>query len=78
MNPQLKSVLVRFAKGAVSGGVMAMGLVKFIQPGAWSDFPTLLNSLGIAFAGGAVVGLLLALEKWASWTDVPPVSAPTV
>jgi hypothetical protein len=72
MNQQLKSVLVRFIKGALSGGATAIALVTYNVPTSWSSFPHVLNTLGIAFVGGALSGILLALEKWASWTDTPP------
>ena len=69
MNSQLKSVLSRFLKGAIAGAVVSMGVVTIKQPLVWTDFMPLLNSLGIAGTYGALVGLLLALQKWASWTD---------
>lgn len=64
-----KSIIKRFLKGIIAGAVSAMGLVTINQPTVWSDFPALLNSLGLACAFGALTGLLLALNKWASWTD---------
>ena len=69
MSNKIYSVLKRFVKGIISGAVSAMMLVQLIQPTNWSDFGSILNSLGIAAAFGALTGLLLALNKWASWTD---------
>ncbi len=70
----INSVLKRFLKGAVAGAVVAMAKVSFVQPQIWSDFHSILMNLGIAGAYGALVGLLLALEKWANWTDTPTVA----
>lgn len=69
MNDKLSSVLTRFLKGAVAGGISAMAVVSYVAPMAWSDFPSILNTLGIAFCGGAIAGLLLSLQKWASWKE---------
>lgn len=69
---QTKAVLVRFAKGAIAGAVVSMGVVTLKQPGVWLEFIPLLNNLAIAGTYGALVGLLLALNKWATWTEVPP------
>ncbi len=71
MNIKIKSVLVRFGKGALSGGATAIAMVTFATPTVWSAFPTVLNTLGIAFCGGALTGLILAFEKWANWSDKP-------
>lgn len=66
----IKQVLVRFAKGAIAGAVASMAMVSFTQPSSWAGFPQILTNLGIAGVFGAMVGLMLALEKWANWTDV--------
>lgn len=64
-----KSVIIRFLKGVVSGGVASMGVVTFTQPHVWSDFSTILSSLGIAAGYGCLVGALLGLQKLASWQE---------
>ena len=66
---KFKSVVMRFVKGAVSGAVAQMGMVTLSQPAIWGDFKPLLINLGMACAFGSLVGLLLALQKWASWED---------
>lgn len=63
------AVLKRFLKGAISGALTAMGLVTFSEPKMWSDFIGILNMLAIAGLFGALNGLLLALNKWASWKE---------
>lgn len=68
---QFKSVLLRFLKGAAGGAVASMVIVTIKQPTVWTEFLPLLTSLGIAGTYGALTGLLLALQKWASWTDAP-------
>ena len=69
MNEKLKSVLIRFSKGALAGAAASMGLVTLSQPSVWGEFSALLNSLGIAGLYGAVTGALLALQKWATWQE---------
>jgi archaellum biogenesis protein FlaJ (TadC family) len=64
-----KSVIMRFLKGAVSGSISAMMLVSLVMPSTWSGFLPLLQALAIAGTFGALTGLLLAVEKWASWED---------
>lgn len=64
-----QSVLKRFLKGLISGAVTAMGMVTLTQPSTWSDFNAIFSMLGVAGAFGAINGLLLALQKWASWQD---------
>lgn len=69
---QSKAVLLRFLKGALASGLASMALVTIEQPKVWTDFGPLLSSLGIAGLFGAISGLILAIEKWATWTKVPP------
>lgn len=69
MNDKLYSILKRFAKGIIAGAVSAMGMVVITQPEVWSDFNGILASLGLSATFGALTGLLLALQKWASWVD---------
>lgn len=64
---QFQSIITRFIKGAVFSGASAVAVVSYATPTAWSDFPHILNTLGIVFIGGALSGFLLALEKWATW-----------
>jgi hypothetical protein len=64
-----KSIITRFLKGIIAGAVSAMVLVTFAQPTTWDTFPSILNSLGLACAYGGLTGFLLALQKYASWTN---------
>lgn len=66
---KIKAILIRFLKGAIAGAVSSMALVTLKQPAVWVDFNLILNSLAIAGTFGAITGLLLAVEKWASWSD---------
>ena len=63
------SILKRFFKGMISGAVTAMGMVSLVQPSLWSDFNAIFTALAIAGLFGAINGLLLALNKWASWKE---------
>jgi len=69
MNQKIKSVLMRFIKGIISGSISAMMLVTISAPSTWSGFLPLLQALAIAGTFGALTGLLLAIEKWATWVD---------
>lgn len=69
MNTKIKSILMRFLKGIIAGAIASMSMVTITQPTIWADFGTLFNSLGLACAFGGLTGLLLALQKWASWTE---------
>lgn len=69
MNEKTISILSRFAKGIIAGAVSAMSMVTITQPSVWSDFNSILGSLGMACTFGAITGLLLALQKWASWVE---------
>lgn len=69
MSIKLMSVLKRLLKGIIAGGVSAMALVPLVLPNTWDGFLPTLNTLGISFTFGALTGLLLALNKWASWED---------
>lgn len=71
MNKELKTVLTRFLKGILAGAIASMALVTVTQPLVWTEFLPLLNALGIAALYGGLTGLLLALQKWAVWTDTP-------
>lgn len=64
-----KSIIIRFLKGAIAGAVASMGVITYQTPMVWSDFYTVLNALAIAGVSGAIGGILLALQKWASWED---------
>ena len=71
MNSQLRSVLLRFLKGILGGAVASMVIVTIKQPVVWTEFLPLLSNLGMAGIYGGITGLLLALEKWSSWSDLP-------
>ena len=63
------SILKRFFKGMISGAVTSMGMFTLVQPTLWSDFKAIFSGLAIAGLFGAINGLLLALNKWASWKE---------
>lgn len=69
MKEKTYSILKRFAKGTIAGAVSAMSMVSITMPTVWSDFKSILASLGMAATFGAITGLILALQKWASWQE---------
>lgn len=66
---QFISLIKRFLKGAIAGAVASIAMVTYQTPVVWADFNTILNTLAIAGVSGAIGGLILAVQKWASWTD---------
>ena len=64
-----KAVLMRFLKGAIAGAIASIGLVSMSMPQDWRSLK--LTLLNLALAG--TYGLILALQKWISWTDEVPV-----
>ena len=65
----IKSILTRFGKGIVTGAVASMVLVTYSTPTIWADFNSIFSALGVAAVSGSITGLLLALQKWASWKE---------
>jgi len=64
-----KSIVKRFLKGAIAGAMTAVSMVALNTPTVWSDFSMIINSLSIAGTYGAITGVLLAIQKWASWEE---------
>ena len=46
-----------------------MVAVPIVMPVDWSGFASILNVLGIAGLFGGITGLMLAIQKWASWKE---------
>lgn len=66
---KLKSIIIRFVKGALAGAIGAMAIISFNVPATWNDIHSMLGALAIAGTYGAITGLLLSAQKWASWKD---------
>jgi hypothetical protein len=69
MSTKTKSVLMRFFKGFVSGAITTMSLVVVFVPQNLVELKVILSALAFAGIAGGINGLLLAINKWASWTD---------
>lgn len=69
MSAQTKSVLKRFLKGFVSGAIATMVLVPAVSPVNFNTLKIWLLALLLAGIFGGVNGLILALQKWASWKN---------
>ena len=69
MSAKTKAVLKRFAKGFISGAVTTMALVPVISPASFKDIQIWLVALALAGIVGGVNGLILAIQKWASWKE---------
>lgn len=69
MSLKIWSVAKRFLKGMISGAMSTVMLVTYKAPTVWSDYSQILNALGLAATFGALTGLILAINKWATWKD---------
>lgn len=69
MSDKYKSVAKRFLKGFISGAISTMVLVVIVVPANWGELETSLKGLLLAGITGGINGLLLAVQKWASWKD---------
>lgn len=69
MNTKITVILNRFMKGALAGAITSMSMVTYANPTLWSDFNSIFSALGIPAVSGAITGLLLAAQKFASWKE---------
>lgn len=69
LNAKATAVLKRLVKGFIGGATSAMVAVSYITPTSWESIGSLLNMLAIVAVAGGIGGLILALQKWASWKD---------
>jgi len=60
---------MRFVKAAVSGIFTALGLITIAMPQNWTEVPALLSMISLAALYGAVTGIIMAGQKWYSWTE---------
>jgi len=67
-----KSVVKRFGKGFIAGGVA--GALLVINSGVVITSVEDLKKLGMAVVVGFITGGLLAIEKALNWTTVPPLA----
>jgi xanthosine utilization system XapX-like protein len=73
MSQKVKSILMRFVKGLISGVVTSMLMVTVSAPTNWTELKSVGIILIVSGVFGGINGLLLAIEKWASWEEVLPV-----
>lgn len=67
-----KSIALRFAKAAIAGALAQAALISVNNIQTWADLSSALNNIVLSLTVGAVSGILMAAEKWASWTEQPP------
>lgn len=72
MSPIVKSVLNRFLKAFIGGAVASISITAVQSAHTFSELNTAGLALGFALFQGGIVGILLAAEKYASWSDTPP------
>jgi hypothetical protein len=73
---KLKSILIRFVKGFISGAISSMIVASVTVPSNWSDFSSAGTILIVSGLFGGINGLLLSIEKWLSWIE--DLSAPLI
>ena len=69
--PSLKAraIINRLAKAFVFGAIGNIGLITIVMPKTWTEIPTMLGMFGFAAIAGGITGVLMALQKWYSWTE---------
>ncbi len=69
MSEKSKSILMRFVKAFVGGFTSSILVVGIAQASGWANFTSILDALLIVGLTGGISGLLLALQKWATWIE---------
>jgi len=71
MTDKIKSILIRFLKGGIAGSLATITASSVILKDihTWADLPTALSLLALSGFIGFISGVILAAEKWASWTE---------
>lgn len=69
MSDKYKSVLARFAKAFISGAVSAAGIITVANVHTWSDLYLSLNAIALLLLIGGINGILMAVEKFATWKE---------
>ena len=63
---------MRLLKGFISGAVTSMIMISVVAPTNWTQLITVMNILAVAGIFGGINGVILAAQKWYSWTELPP------
>lgn len=69
VSEKARSVINRFFKAFISGSFASLGLVTIAMPKNWTEVPALLSMLAISALYGGVTGVIMAGQKWYSWTE---------
>ena len=67
MSLKTKAILKRFLKAFISGAIASIVITTYSVPTSWDTMLTTLHTLALVALTGGLSGLLLALQKWASW-----------
>jgi len=60
----LKSLLLRFLRGALAGAVANMVIIATFSGTSWNDVGVWLSALALSGAVGAVGGIILTADKY--------------
>ncbi len=66
---KLRAIVVRFIKGGIAGALSSVTVISFANISTWTELGTALVSLTLALTVGFITGVIMAAEKWATWTD---------
>jgi uncharacterized membrane protein len=66
---KIKTIAIRFLRGAITGALTTMGLVTIAMPQNWTELATALNILLLAGVFGAINGVLSGGDKWLRWKE---------
>lgn len=67
---KIQIVSRRFVKAFISGFITGVSVITLGGTSQWSDFSHVINGFFIAGVFGGINGVLMAVEKWASYTEV--------
>lgn len=69
--PSLKarSIINRLVKAFIFGALGALAGLTIITPKSWGDFANIIPMICFAAISGGFTGVMMALQKWQSWTD---------
>ncbi len=66
---KLRAILIRFLKGGVAGAISMVSVISLANISTWTELQTALVSLSLAAIVGFITGVIMAAEKWATWTE---------
>lgn len=69
MTQKIKSIIMRFVKGFVAGGLSSIATLATFNGSTWQDVANWLGIIMFSFVVGGISGVLLGAEKWLTWEE---------